>query len=254
MHCCGRGGETAAIVGAGLVGGVFILLGRAFAATVRESGHPRLIIGGLVALAGVIVQEDLVAHQWLADHAADVEDTLEALAAVPVAEYCARSGVAWARYPTVVLYAATAGFATPSVFAVFENGEPDAALIGLVTLEQTARFSQRIFADLLPKNSCAPVLADTDLETLSVRMAAAAASALAVLDDQGQLILQNFRSVQLRIARDERDGADIEPIVQHLVRNVARKHAVHPYLHARVQFAKSRKGGEQRVDGAFVHA
>ena len=45
----------AAIVGAGLVGAVFILLGRAFAASVRESGHPRLIVGGLVALAGVIV-------------------------------------------------------------------------------------------------------------------------------------------------------------------------------------------------------
>lgn len=43
------------VVGAGLVGAVFILLGRAFAVTVRESGHPRLIIGGLVALAGVIV-------------------------------------------------------------------------------------------------------------------------------------------------------------------------------------------------------
>jgi hypothetical protein len=40
----------AAIVGAGLVAGVFILLGRAFAATVRESGHPRLILGGLAAL------------------------------------------------------------------------------------------------------------------------------------------------------------------------------------------------------------
>jgi hypothetical protein len=45
----------AAIVGAGLVGAVFILLGRAFAASVRESGHPRLIVGGLVALAGLIV-------------------------------------------------------------------------------------------------------------------------------------------------------------------------------------------------------
>jgi hypothetical protein len=45
----------AAVVGAGLVGAVFILLGRAFAASVRESGHPRLIVGGLVALAGVIV-------------------------------------------------------------------------------------------------------------------------------------------------------------------------------------------------------
>jgi anaerobic selenocysteine-containing dehydrogenase len=47
----------------------------------------------LAALAAVIVQEDLVAHRWLAEHAADVEDTLEALAAVPVAEYCGRSGV-----------------------------------------------------------------------------------------------------------------------------------------------------------------
>jgi hypothetical protein len=39
----------------GIAVGVFILLGRGFAQTVRESGHPRLIVGGLVALAGVIV-------------------------------------------------------------------------------------------------------------------------------------------------------------------------------------------------------
>jgi hypothetical protein len=39
----------------GIAAGVFILLGRGFAQTVRESGHPRLIVGGLVALAGVIV-------------------------------------------------------------------------------------------------------------------------------------------------------------------------------------------------------
>jgi uncharacterized membrane protein len=45
----------AVVVGAGLVGAVFILLGRAFAATVRESGHPRWIVGGLVALVGAIV-------------------------------------------------------------------------------------------------------------------------------------------------------------------------------------------------------
>jgi uncharacterized membrane protein len=45
----------AIVVGIGLVGAVFILLGRAFAATVRESAHPRWILGGLVALAGVIV-------------------------------------------------------------------------------------------------------------------------------------------------------------------------------------------------------
>ena len=45
----------AAIVGVGLAGAVLILLGRAFAATVRESGHPRWIVGGLVALLGAIV-------------------------------------------------------------------------------------------------------------------------------------------------------------------------------------------------------
>ena len=45
----------AVIIGAGLVAGVFILLGRAFAETLRESGHPRWILGGLVALVGAIV-------------------------------------------------------------------------------------------------------------------------------------------------------------------------------------------------------
>jgi hypothetical protein len=45
----------AVIVGAGLVAGIFILLGRAFMETVRESGHPRWILGGLVALLGAIV-------------------------------------------------------------------------------------------------------------------------------------------------------------------------------------------------------
>jgi hypothetical protein len=45
----------ALIVGIGIVGAVLILLGRAFAASVRESGHPRLIAGGLVALVGVVV-------------------------------------------------------------------------------------------------------------------------------------------------------------------------------------------------------
>jgi hypothetical protein len=45
----------AAIVGVGLLGAVLILLGRGFAASVRESGHPRLIAGGLAALVGVVV-------------------------------------------------------------------------------------------------------------------------------------------------------------------------------------------------------
>ena len=45
----------ALIIGAGFVGAVLILLGRAFATTVRESGHPRIVIGGLVALGALIV-------------------------------------------------------------------------------------------------------------------------------------------------------------------------------------------------------
>jgi hypothetical protein len=44
----------AIVIGTGLVAGVLILLGRAFAATVRESGHPRLIVAGLVGLAGAV--------------------------------------------------------------------------------------------------------------------------------------------------------------------------------------------------------
>jgi FtsH-binding integral membrane protein len=45
----------ALVVGAGLVAGVLILLGRAFVVTVRESGHPRLIYAGLVGLAVAIL-------------------------------------------------------------------------------------------------------------------------------------------------------------------------------------------------------
>ena len=45
----------ALIIGIGLIAGVLILLGRAFVATVRESGHPRVILAGAVALLGLIV-------------------------------------------------------------------------------------------------------------------------------------------------------------------------------------------------------
>ena len=43
------------VVGLGLVLGVLILLGRAFADSVREAGHPRLIMGGVVLLVGAVV-------------------------------------------------------------------------------------------------------------------------------------------------------------------------------------------------------
>jgi hypothetical protein len=45
----------ALVVGAGLVLGVLILLGRAFADSVRESHHPRWIVLGLLGVVGAVV-------------------------------------------------------------------------------------------------------------------------------------------------------------------------------------------------------
>jgi hypothetical protein len=42
------------VIGAGVVIAVLIILGRALASSVRESGHQRLVIGALVALAGLV--------------------------------------------------------------------------------------------------------------------------------------------------------------------------------------------------------
>jgi hypothetical protein len=43
------------VIALGVTAAIFILLGRGLVESIRESGHPRLIVGGLVALAGVIV-------------------------------------------------------------------------------------------------------------------------------------------------------------------------------------------------------
>ena len=43
------------VIGAGLVAAVLILLGRGLAASVRESGHQRLILVGLAVLTGLVV-------------------------------------------------------------------------------------------------------------------------------------------------------------------------------------------------------
>lgn len=45
----------AIVVGVGLVFAVCILLARAFAQSIRESGHPRWIYAGLAGLVGVVV-------------------------------------------------------------------------------------------------------------------------------------------------------------------------------------------------------
>ena len=43
------------VVGTGMVLAVLILLGRAFADSVRDWGHPRLLAAGAVALVAVVV-------------------------------------------------------------------------------------------------------------------------------------------------------------------------------------------------------
>jgi hypothetical protein len=45
----------ALVIGGGIVIGVMILLGRAFMATVRESGHPRALWGGVAVIVGLVV-------------------------------------------------------------------------------------------------------------------------------------------------------------------------------------------------------
>jgi hypothetical protein len=45
----------ALVLGGGIVLGVLILLGRAFMVTVRESGHPRVLWGGVVVIVGLVV-------------------------------------------------------------------------------------------------------------------------------------------------------------------------------------------------------
>lgn len=45
----------ALVVGLGMVAAVFILLGRAFADSVRDWGHPRLLAAGAVVLLAAVV-------------------------------------------------------------------------------------------------------------------------------------------------------------------------------------------------------
>jgi len=42
------------VIGVGIVAGVALLLGRAFAQSVRESGHKRAILAGLAVLVGAV--------------------------------------------------------------------------------------------------------------------------------------------------------------------------------------------------------
>jgi len=71
-------------------------------------------------------------------------------------------------------------------------------------------------------------------------------------NDQGQLVLEDFGGLELGVAWDEGNGAEVETVVQDLVRNVARKHAVNADLDAGMQLTELRERREKSVDGAFV--
>ncbi len=70
----------------------------------------------LAALVAVIVQEDLVAHEWIAAHADGAAEVLPRFAELPVGEYCARSGV-----PEDLVRAAARRIAAAQSVASFED-------------------------------------------------------------------------------------------------------------------------------------
>src|SRR5262245_19695863 len=70
----------------------------------------------LAALIGVLVQEDLIAHEWLAAHADGLDDVLPHFAAVPVADYCAACGI-----PEETVRKTARRIAAASSMATFED-------------------------------------------------------------------------------------------------------------------------------------
>ncbi|MDT3396591.1 molybdopterin-dependent oxidoreductase [Streptomyces sp. B1866] len=70
----------------------------------------------LAAMLGVLVQEDLVDHAWLAEHTTGTEPVLAALAEVPVADYARRCGV-----EEDLLRAATRRIARASSVSTYED-------------------------------------------------------------------------------------------------------------------------------------
>ena len=70
----------------------------------------------IAAMAAVLVDEGLVDRSWLAAHASGYEPVLDALREVPIAEYCAISGV-----DETLVRAATRRIAAASSVATFED-------------------------------------------------------------------------------------------------------------------------------------
>ena len=73
-------------------------------------------------------------------------------------------------------------------------------------------------------------------------------------NNKSQLIFEDFRGLELGIAGNVGDGAQIEAVIEDFVGDIAGKHAVDADLDAGMQFAKLGQGGEKRVNGTFVDA
>ena len=73
-------------------------------------------------------------------------------------------------------------------------------------------------------------------------------------NNQGEFVFEDFSGLELRIARNEGNGAEIQAIVDHFMRNIAGEHAMEPDLDAGMGFAEAGEGGEEGVDGALVDA
>jgi len=74
------------------------------------------------------------------------------------------------------------------------------------------------------------------------------------LHDQGQLVFENYCGLELRIAGDKGDSAEIEAVVQDFVWNLAGQHAVNTDLDTRMKFAKFCESRKESVNGTFVYA
>ncbi len=73
-------------------------------------------------------------------------------------------------------------------------------------------------------------------------------------DDEGQLVAENFHRGQGLLLGNERRHAQIEPVVQQLRRNIARKRPADRQMNVGIELAVTGQRGQQRVNRAFVDA
>src|SRR5215472_13595710 len=74
------------------------------------------------------------------------------------------------------------------------------------------------------------------------------------MNDERQFVLEDFRGLQLGVARNEGNSSEIEAVVEHFMWNVTREHAMYADLHAWMGRAELRKCGQKSMNRAFVHA